>query len=320
MKISMISTVRLTNGASMAYYGRLLESVNGDETVKSLFPEYVTNLQKAYEQFDACYQQAIKSVLVKKIRKGNDLIDNLYVNLKRNVWVLGKLAENQEEVDKAEALLNLLKANDVSKQRKKFRKLGVFCNLVGELEGPSAGLVTALGLEDDLALMKAHAETVSNNSALRMDERQNMRTMPVLEARKVMDQAMRELMERINAAILLGVEGAEKLGTLVNAVNALNYDYRQYELKKKVSGKSVVTDNPSAGTPGDDTSGETPGDNPGGGDENPAPGDGDTDQQPDGDGGDTGSGDTGGTTPDDSGTSSGGSSSGTDDDDSPFHP
>ena len=32
------------------------------------------------------------------------------------------------------------------------------------LEGPSAGLVTALGLEDDLALMKAHAETVSNNS------------------------------------------------------------------------------------------------------------------------------------------------------------
>lgn len=320
MKISMISTVRLTNGASMAYYGRLLESVNGDETVKSLFPEYVTNLKKAYEQFDACYQQAIKSVLVKKIRKGNNLMDNLYVNLKRSVWVLGKMAENQEEMDKAEALLNLLKANDVSKQSRKFRKLGVFCNLVGELEGSSAGLVSALGLEDDLALMKAHAEAVSNNSALRLDERQNTRTMPVLEARKVMDQAMRELLERVNAAILLGVEGAEKLETFVKAVNALNYDYRLYELKKKASGKSVVTDKPSAETPGDDTPGETPGETPSGGDEEPAPGDGDSDQQPDGDGSDTGDGDSGGTTPDDSGNDSGGSSSGTDDDDSPFHP
>ncbi|MDD6473366.1 MAG: hypothetical protein PUF62_10115, partial [Bacteroidales bacterium] len=113
MKISVLRTMRLTNGASMAYYDRLLECVNGDETVKRLFPEYVTCLQEAYEELDTRFQGAVKSVLVAKIKRGNVLMDNLYVVFKRKVRLLGRLAENQSEKDMAETLLNLLEASNV---------------------------------------------------------------------------------------------------------------------------------------------------------------------------------------------------------------
>ena len=72
MKISVLRTMRLTNGASMAYYDRLLECVNGDETVKRLFPEYVTCLQEAYEELDTRFQGAVKSVLVAKIKRSEE--------------------------------------------------------------------------------------------------------------------------------------------------------------------------------------------------------------------------------------------------------
>ena len=98
----------------MAYYDRLLECVNGDETVKRLFPEYVTCLQEAYEELDTRFQGAVKSVLVAKIKRGNVLMDNLYVVFKRKVRLLGRLAENQSEKDMAETLLNLLEASNVA--------------------------------------------------------------------------------------------------------------------------------------------------------------------------------------------------------------
>ena len=250
MKISVLRTTRLTNGACMAYYDRLLECVNGDETVKRLFPEYVTCLQEAYEELDTRFQGAVKSVLVAKIKRGNVLMDNLYVVFKRKVRLLGRLAENQSEKDMADTLLNLLEASNVRKERKNFRKLGVFCGLVSELGDRHLGAVAALGLEGELALMQAQAEKASRHSALRMEERQTRRDMPVAEARQRIDRAMRALLERVNAALLLGIGGTENLSGFVDEVNALNYDYRLYELKAKTPRQTGVTGLPlAAGMP-----------------------------------------------------------------------
>ena len=70
---------------------------------------------------------------------------------------------------------------------------------------------------------------------------------------------MRALLERVNAALLLGIGGTENLSGFVDEVNALNYDYRLYELKAKTPRQTGVTGLPlAAGMPVGDSVAESP--------------------------------------------------------------
>lgn len=272
---------RLDNGSHFTFVSDILKKAQAVTVVGEKAADYLAAFKAAVEDEDEVLKLSAKSLITDAIAEADNSRDALYTGLK--YAIRGFLRSLDAEHAAAAVVLNQLVTDyRIDTQAALVQESGLLTNFVTDLTTKHKEEVEKLGLTRMVEDLNAANTRVVNLMQERTDERMDAKKGETAAARKLTDEAYRQLVLMVNG--LVYTDPQTDYNPFVKFVNTEILYFRQQVLGQKGSKPDA------GGDTGGDGSGDTPGTGDGGGD---TPG-GNPDENPGGTpGGGTGGGDDG---------------------------
>ena len=220
---------------------------------------------------DDAYKLSRASDFTQRIADEDTRRDNLYTALKNQVQMYLKFTFDTEKRAAGEYVWNIMKKYGVDISENYSEESGKLQQMIQDLEADNvAGQhITTLGLASLISQLKTANEAVRTLMAERNDERMQQEKAALANARNRADEAYRDLILMINAAIAMedDQESIAGLEGVVSQMNELIKYYRLYVVKSGTGGSSAGGSNTGGGgsSTGSETGGNGGGSSNGGG-------------------------------------------------------
>jgi len=223
MKIQTVPFQNMHNDEHFQFHTEFIELVNragaSNLRVEALFEAYLPS----YHRADEALKKIPKSTLTEEINKADNRRDNAYQALagKNRASLKDFRPEFQQAAKKLSILFNTY--GNVSRNSLVKQTSGIY-NLMQELRGDYAEALHTLGLQvlaDELEAANHHLSTLYRQ---RLDETTQKTKVVLRQERKNMDTTYRQLIERLNARVVL--EGEPTLYSFIDSLNTLITKYK----------------------------------------------------------------------------------------------
>lgn len=267
--IKDIDLSRLDNGSHFTFVSDILKKAQAVTAVGEKAADYLAAFKAAVETEDEVLKLSAKSLITDAIAEADNSRDALYTGLK--YAIRGFLRSLNAEHAAAAVVLNQLVTDyRINPQAALVQESGLLTNFLTDLTTKHKEEVEKLGLTHMVEDLNAANTRVVNLMQERTDERMNARKGETAAARKLTDEAYRQLVLMVNG--LVYTDPQTDYNPFVKFVNTEILYFRQQVLGQKGSkpdgggdtGGDGSGDTPGTGDGGGDTPGGTPDENPGG--------------------------------------------------------
>lgn len=238
-EIEFIYLPTMNNGAHFQFLSDVLAHAEADATVMEKASKKITPLKEALVEEDKGLKIPRKSMLTDDIGEWSVFLGSLYVAYKHHVAAYLK-SPVAEEALSAKYLNQHLFEYNISTKMQLNRKIGMFTNLIADLEGDWAEHVDRLSLSSSVAAIKQANIKLHELMEERTEERKSRRTGVLRTARTKADKAYYAFIHYINA--LAVVEEETDFTDFFEYVNAQVKYYKQNVLGNSASGKEEGTE------------------------------------------------------------------------------
>ena len=241
----------------------VMEFRNSGEDGQSALPPKVEAVYSpfihAVSAVDSAYKLSRASDYTQKIADEDTRRDNLYKQLVNQLKMYMKFAFDAEKKEAAELLWNIVRKYNVDVAENYSEESGKLQQMLQEIEASEQAdqCLTTLGMGSLITQLKTANEQVRTMMNYRNEERTNLEKAALANARTQADEAYRDLILALNAAVVMD-DSPQRFDDLISQVNELIKYYRLYVVPK---GGKKDEEGGSQPNPG----GDTPGGNSGGG-------------------------------------------------------
>lgn len=264
--IKDIDLSRLDNGSHFTFVSDILKKAQAVTVVGEKAAAYVAAFKAAVEAEDEVLKLSAKSLITDAIAEADDSRDALYMGLKHAIR--GFLRSLDAGHAGAAVVLNQLVTDyRIDTRAPLVQESGLLTNFVTDLTTKHKEEVEKLGFTHMVEDLNAANTRVVNLMQERTDERMNAKKGETAAARKLTDEAYRQLVLMVNG--LVYTDPQTDYTPFVKFVNTEILYFRQQVLGQKGSKPDAGGDG-GGDTPGgnpDENPGGTPGGGTGGGDD-----------------------------------------------------
>jgi len=223
MKAQSIQLERMHNDEHFQFHTEFIALLNrtgaSQLKVEALFEAYMT----FYKRADAALKKILKSELTKEIQKADKRRDNAFLGLLKKHRIC--LKHFQPEVQQAAEKLSIPLNTYGNLARKSLNKQSsAVYNLMQELRGAYAEALFTAGLQEWADELETANNDFMDLYRKRQDETSQKPNLKLFQERKNMDKAYRQLIQHLNAHLLL--EGAPLYVDFINSLNTLTNKYK----------------------------------------------------------------------------------------------
>ena len=234
MKINAIKVANLTNGVHFMYHKNTLARIKAHGTIPTKCTKLVTLYESGLTEEDEALKVSQKNFLSDKISTADDLRDKLYQSYRTAVKaMLNYPVETIAEA--AKVLWQHMKDYNIDTSAQLDRETGMLQNLTADLKGKFAEQVEALHLTEVVEKLTEANEQVNTLIEQRESEYANRKVGAMREARAKVDTAYKNLVQVINALVIL--DGEADYADFIKLQNQSIARYKREALGETTSGK-----------------------------------------------------------------------------------
>lgn len=223
-QIDTIQLDRLNNGAHFTFHTNTLARAKADATLAEKCVKFITPYEADIETEDDALKVSPKSLLTDDIAAADGLRDSLYRSYRKAVkGMTGFPVEATAEA--AKVLAQHIKDYGIDPKMQLDKETGLLMNFCADLKGKYAAHVTTLGLTEVVTQLDAANQQV-NTLIEQRDNEYAARTVGAMKtARAAVDEAYRQLVQVVNALVL--IEGEESYANFIDLQNSVILRYKQ---------------------------------------------------------------------------------------------
>lgn len=242
-QVSTIALTNINNSAHFLFLKDIVDRASNDSNITKNCAAQVEALQKAVQEEDACSNISNKSLATDKIAEADRLRDKLYLGYKRSVSAYLDFPD-ADCANAAKILNQHIIDYNINVLDQLHKETGALVGFIKDLETIHKNLVETLNLTRFVDHLKAANETVREHTDVRTNERSVKVAGATKQARIASDNAYRDLINHINARMMLEGEAAyEAFAAFVNTQIA---EYKQSVVSKR---KTKTEESPAENSP-----------------------------------------------------------------------
>ena len=216
MKINAIKVANLTNGAHFTYHKNTLARIKAHATIPTKCAKLVSTYEANFAVEDEVLKVSQKSFLSDEINAKDNLRGKLYQSYRMAVKAM--LNYPVEAIAEAAKILwQHMKDYNIDTSAQLDRETGMLQNLITDLKGKWAEHVETLHLTEVVEKLEEANEEVNTLIEQRENEYVNRKAGATREARAKVDAAYKDLVQVINALVIL--EGEADYAELIKLQN-----------------------------------------------------------------------------------------------------
>ncbi|OUO18465.1 DUF6261 family protein [Bacteroides sp. An322] len=223
-QIDTIRLDRLNNGAHFTFHTNTLARVKAETALAEKCAKFVTVYETDLAAEDEALKISQKSLITDDIAAADKLRDSLYRSYRKAVkGMTGFPVANIAEA--AKVLAQHIKDYGIDPQMQLDKETGLLTNLCNDLTGKYAAQVATLGFTDVVTQLAEANERV-NTLIEERDNEYAARTVGAMKtARTAVDEAYRQLVQVVNAFVL--IEGEDAYAAFIDLQNSVILRYKQ---------------------------------------------------------------------------------------------
>ncbi|MDO5489148.1 MAG: DUF6261 family protein [Bacteroidaceae bacterium] len=250
-KISQITPEQLDKGSHFMFISDAYNKAVADENLmqKPALAALVNDLGAKIQHEDECLQLSQKLFTSDQIAALDELRDSLFRGY-RSIVGAYRMYPNEPEQEAYKYLNQHIIDYGIDPRDNRQRESGLLLNFTADLQGSKyAAYVQTLHLTDYVTKLKQANDQLIEATSTRTEERSQMATGALADARLQTDAAYRSMVEMVNALAL--VEGDASYAAYIDYMNALIKEYKQDCLNQSTAGSS--SGGGTSAVPGDGT-------------------------------------------------------------------
>ena len=215
---------RLNNGAHFTFHTNTLTRVKADETLAEKCAKFITPYETNIGSEDDALKVSQKSLLTDDITAADNLRDSLYRSYRKAVKGMTGFPV-AATADAAQVLAQHIKDYGIDPKMQLDKETGLLINFCDDLKGKYTAHVTTLGLTEVVTQLAAANQQV-NTLIEQRDNEYAARTVGAMKtARAAVDEAYRQLVQVVNALVL--IEGEESYANFIDLQNSVILRYKR---------------------------------------------------------------------------------------------
>ncbi|OUO51536.1 hypothetical protein B5F77_10190 [Parabacteroides sp. An277] len=234
-QIIEIRTAGMDNGAHYMYHSNTLANVKKDSHISTKCTKFITPYEAAIGNEDAVLVISQKSLISDQIAEADRVRDEAYRSYRNTVKAMVSLpVANLAEA--AKILAQHIKDYRIDPKMQLDKETGLLRNFTADLTGKFAEQVATLNLTSVVEELAEANERVNTLIVERDKENASRQVGLTKQTREKVDEAYRELIQVINAYVL--IEGEADYAAFIDNQNAIIQRYKQQVLGQTSGSKT----------------------------------------------------------------------------------
>ena len=226
-QIEEIRTAGMDNGAHFTYHSNTLANAKKDSHISTKCTKFITPYEAAIGNEDEVLVTSQKNMISDQIAETDRLRDEIYRSYRNTVKAMTNLPV-AEMAEAAKILAQHIKDYRIDPRMQLDKETGLLRNFTADLTGKFAEQVATLNLTTVVEELAEANEAVNTLIVERDQENSSRQVGLTKQVREKVDEAYRELIQVINAYVL--IEGEADYAAFIDNQNAVIKRYRQQVL------------------------------------------------------------------------------------------